>query len=277
LGGALFNLDGQVILTNDTLAANTVIVGAGAVLGAADGGAVYNLAFGNDIDTGRPVTASLVLNNSILATSVGGNDLVSQAIDIKNAGTNTATVSGRNNLVISSDGTIGAGVITQTADPKLGTLRDNGGLTQTLLPASGSPVFDAGNTTLAPATDQRGQARPSNGPTDLGAVQVSVGTPTAGSSTGDTPTNGGSTSGGSIGNTPASAGLVGLAIEEFELTMDLLLASYYARTGIHIVSLDAAITQLQAAINGDPLLLTFEGQMAVFLGESLAPSSLDGR
>jgi hypothetical protein len=211
----------------------------------------------------------VVLNNSILATSTGGNDLVSNAI--KGLQTNTATVSGSHNLVRSRSGSIGAGVIALTANPDLGPLQNNGGLTQTMLPASGSAVLEAADTTLAPATDQRGQGRPSNGPTDLGAVQVSVGTPTTGSSIG------GSTSGGSIGNGSASAGLVDLAIEEFELTLDLLLASHYAATGIHIASLDAAITHLQSAINGDPLLLTFEGQMAVLLGESLALSVLDGR
>jgi hypothetical protein len=58
-----------------------------------------------------------------------------------------------------------------------------------MLPSAGSPVLGAGDTSLAPSTDQRGLPRPTNGPTDLGSVQVS-GVPTSppGSSTGSPPT-----------------------------------------------------------------------------------------
>jgi hypothetical protein len=173
-GGAIFNLDGQVNLNSDTLTANTVRGGAGSSSGgngAAFGGAVYNLASANDIDTDNPVAATLLLNNSILATSTGGSDLASFQYDSR--GTNTATVSGSHNLVMSSQGTINPGVITLTADPNLGPLQNNGGLTPTMLPLAGSPVLGAGDPTLAPSTDQRGQPRPDSGPADLGAVQVS--------------------------------------------------------------------------------------------------------
>ncbi len=55
------------------------------------------------------------------------------------------------------------------ADPMLGVLGANGGPTQTVLPAAGSPVIGAGMG--CPATDQRGNPRPANGCT-AGAVQV---------------------------------------------------------------------------------------------------------
>jgi hypothetical protein len=157
LGGAVFNLDGKITLTNDTLAANHAFLG----------GDVYNLAYGNDIDTGGTVTAGLVLNNSILANPTS-------LIDDNDNGTHTATVSGSHNLVTSSLGPINAGVITLTANPLLGPLQNNGGLTPTMLPLSGSPVLGAGDPSLAPSTDQRGTPRPPNGPTDLGSVQLSV-------------------------------------------------------------------------------------------------------
>ena len=180
-GGAVFNLDGNVTLTNDTLAGNTVTVEnmgpPGSILVPTDGGSVYSLAYGNDIRTGAPTTATLNMNNSILAASTGSgsHELVSQAINgtFPGAGNNTATVGGSNNLVMSSSGTIAAGVITLTADPNLGSLQNNGGLTPTMLPAANSPVLGAGDPSLSPATDQRGQPRPSDGPTDLGSVQVS--------------------------------------------------------------------------------------------------------
>ncbi len=363
-GGAVFNLDGHVILTNDTLAAN-IIGGGGPAVGVADGGAVYSLAFGNDIDTGKPVAASLVLNNSILATSIQGNDLVSNAIN--GLGNNAATVSGSHNLVMASTGSIDAGVITVTANPNLGPLQYNGGPTQTMLPASGSPVLLDGDPSLAPSTDQRSQPRPRSGPTDLGSVQVSLaitattitsnpsitfsardqnvtltaqvisnggpvfegtvtftveqgstvigvattsntvsngaasvnyvlpggtaaGTYTITASYSDsqgriflpstsipgslfvtpaTRTNGGSTGGGSShGAVPVSAGLFGLALEGFDLTLDSLLAFDYAVIGVLNDSLDALIEQLQTVIDGDPMFNTFAGQMAVLLGEA---------
>ena len=45
-------------------------------------------------------------------------------------------------------------------DPKLGPLADNGGPTLTMALLPGSPAIDAGDTSLAPATDQRGFPRP---------------------------------------------------------------------------------------------------------------------
>jgi hypothetical protein len=184
-GGAVFNLDGQVNLTNDTLDANNVVGGQGGpsvflggstfgnsgFTGPSDGGEVYNLAFGNDIRSGSPVTASLILYNSILADSNGGTDLVNNTIN--GQGSNTASVTGLNNLVMVSVGDITSGVVTVTDDPQLGPLQDNGGPTFTMLPGPNSPVLGAGNPDLAPATDQRGVPRPPGGPTDLGSVQVS--------------------------------------------------------------------------------------------------------
>jgi hypothetical protein len=167
-GGAIFNLDGQLTLTNDTVDGNIAEGASGS-----SGGAVYNLAYGNDIPTGKPVTATLVLNNNILANSNALFDLSSTAINGK--GTNTATVSGTDNLVMSAFG-IGPGVITKTADPMLGHLQNNGGLTPTMLPQVGSPAIGGGNHAVAPATDQRGVPRHFGllqTPIDLGSVQVS--------------------------------------------------------------------------------------------------------
>ena len=57
-------------------------------------------------------------------------------------------------------------------DPNLGPLQDNGGPTQTMLPQPGSPALGAGDPSIAPPTDQRGQPRPTGGPTDIGSAQV---------------------------------------------------------------------------------------------------------
>jgi hypothetical protein len=60
--------------------------------------------------------------------------------------------------------------------PLLGSLGDNGGLTETLRPLAGSPVIDAGDPAIvgAPATDQRGGLRVV-GTIDIGAVELSAG------------------------------------------------------------------------------------------------------
>jgi hypothetical protein len=132
LGGALFNLDGIVTLTNDTVSGNHASFA---------GHAVYNLVYGNDIDTGVPVQAELVLNNNILANT-GRTFLPDLVSTVQNANlAATATVSGSHNLVMSSAGTINPGVITQTADPMLGSLQYNGGLTPTMKPQAGSPAL----------------------------------------------------------------------------------------------------------------------------------------
>jgi hypothetical protein len=104
-------------------------------------------------------------------------------------------------------------------------------------------------------------SRPPNGPTDLGSVQVSVLS---------TPGGGGG------GGTPASAGLLGLAIEEFELTVDTVLALVEGALHMPHASLDATIAQLHTAINSDPLAPTSEGQLAILLGEIAALNALSG-
>lgn len=267
-GGAFFNLDGTITLTNDTLASNYVAGGIGSGTSIAHGGAVYNLAFGHDIDTGNAVRASLLLNNSILANSIlassiniNGNPVAADDLDSETS----AIVNGSNNLVMSSNGNVPSSVIKLADNPSLGPLQYNGGLTPTMLPGVGSPVLGAGNPSLAPSTDQRDQPRPPDGPTDLGSIQVSV-----------SLTTGGSTNGSSPGSTPTSAGFLGLAIEEFELTIDTILGLVEGIVDQPDATLDATIAQLQSAINNDPLTPTPTGQLAIMLGQSLALRALGG-
>jgi len=74
---------------------------------------------------------------------------------------------------------------------QLGALQDNGGPTDTLLPAAGSPLVDAGNTANCSATDQRGVPRPQGAACDIGAVErttAAIGTAFAGAVTGTSAT-----------------------------------------------------------------------------------------
>jgi hypothetical protein len=78
----------------------------------------------------------------------------------------------------------------------------------------------------------------------------------------------------SAGVGPPSAGFVGLAIEEFALTLDSVLALIEGALGIPHASLDEAMAQLHAAIANDPLLSTPEDQLAIMLGQSAAFDAL---
>ena len=71
----------------------------------------------------------------------------------------------------------GANNLPPGTDPLLGPLQNNGGPTQTMKPAGGSPVINAGDPafTPPPAIDQRGFTRPVN-TVDMGAVEVNPGT-----------------------------------------------------------------------------------------------------
>ena len=63
-------------------------------------------------------------------------------------------------------------------DPKLGPLANNGGPTLTMALLPGSPAIDAGDTSLAPATDQRGFPRPAGLAADIGAFEYGSVMPT---------------------------------------------------------------------------------------------------
>jgi hypothetical protein len=170
-GGSIFNLDGTATLTYVTVANNSALSGAGGTggkAGNADGGGVYNLAFGNTITQGGANTATLTLFNSVIGQNNGGNNLVNDAANAKN--TNLAQISGSSSAVQGGVEQLGnglnlvaAGAITVTSAPLLETaLANNGGLTQTLAPLSGSPIVGAGIASLVnlPGSDQRGLGRP---------------------------------------------------------------------------------------------------------------------
>jgi hypothetical protein len=57
-----------------------------------------------------------------------------------------------------------------TVDPKLGSLKLNGGFTKTHALRPGSPAIDAGSNDRCPATDQRGVGRPRDGNGDGAAI-----------------------------------------------------------------------------------------------------------
>jgi hypothetical protein len=102
---------------------------------------------------------SLVLMNTIVAYGASGNNGSGSIID-----------GGHN---ISSDGSLNfsANSSLNKTDPKLGSLANNGGLTQTVALQTGSPAINTADNSECPAFDQRGKPRPFGPACDIGAFE----------------------------------------------------------------------------------------------------------
>jgi CSLREA domain-containing protein len=165
LGGAVFSRNGTVTVTDSTLSSNAASQG---------GTDVYVLSDksdgGNNTSPGSgKATATLV--NDILGQ--GGKTTVYDFVAATNgSGATAPNLSASSNDFVSdnpsSRGLPTAAVVNAATvtDPKLGPLANNGGATPTMALQAGSKALDAGNDSLAPATDQRGAQR---GPTGLNA------------------------------------------------------------------------------------------------------------
>jgi hypothetical protein len=206
LGGAVFD-GGTLSLVNSTLVGNSGIGRSGANGGA--GGCIYwhGVHFcasgGNTGAAGNGVGAVWAVNLSCFGTNCtiadnysecGTNGIYSTVYGITNGiasalwfggGTvvncilafnspsnfcGSLTDAGHN---FSSDASIaltGSGSRTNT-DPMLGPLANHGGPTLTMALLPGSPAIDAGSAAAAPATDQRGIARPQGPGVDVGAFE----------------------------------------------------------------------------------------------------------
>ena len=156
LGGGLWT-SALTTITNCTITNNT------ATAGATNAGGL------------RRDAGTTTIRNSLIAGNVS-NTTVPDVI----ATGNTGITSSGNNL-IGNVGTLG-GIFNQTGDqtgsgatplnPIIGALANNGGPTQTHALLAGSPAINAGTNSGAPATDQRGVARPQGAATDIGAFEL---------------------------------------------------------------------------------------------------------
>ncbi|MBV9067387.1 MAG: hypothetical protein JO093_19705 [Acidobacteria bacterium] len=126
LGSALYLSATPVTINNCTIAGNTAPAGHGAVY----------------FDTFNHVSA---MNNTIIASNSGGNCFIASG----------SIFAGSHNLQF-GDSTCPA---VPVADPLLGPLTNNGGPTRTMSLGANSPAIDAGDSGVAPATDQRGNPR----------------------------------------------------------------------------------------------------------------------
>jgi len=165
-GGIFADNDANVNLTNSTVSSNLSAYGGGVLLlNAATSLTLINSTFsansaalygGGILLNGSTAT----LRNSIIANSSGGGDCAFTYGSVFN--------SGATNIV--PDGTCGAD--TQTVNPRLGPLADNGGPTLTHALLRGSSAIDASQGRVATATDQRGFS--AFGVRDIGAFEFSA-------------------------------------------------------------------------------------------------------
>jgi hypothetical protein len=134
---------GNLTLLNDTITDNAAHTGGGVYLAPGGLSSVRNsIIAGNSVDPGG-----------------SGPDLFG---DFHSDGHNLiGDGSGSSGF---SDGTGDrVGMAANPIDPRLGALADNGGPTKTHALLAGSPAIDHGDNANAPATDQRGVARPRDG------------------------------------------------------------------------------------------------------------------
>jgi hypothetical protein len=167
-GGALYAAGGNVSVVESTFASNSAT---GAFRGTTRGGAVYSgttMVFENDTFANNVATQgsavyrddpdhNLTMSGTVLA---GSSDPCAGDTTIADAGYN---VTWPFSSACPASMTV--------AFPKLGTLGNHGGLTDTILPLAGSPLLDAIPASACPAKDQRNLARPAGPACDIGSVE----------------------------------------------------------------------------------------------------------
>jgi CSLREA domain-containing protein len=188
-GGALYPNGGSATIERSTFVSNSAGVG-GAIHSNADSVEVSNSTFvGNSAVNNGAIDSrvgTIVVNNSTFsnntASGVGdtlgdqpdqggdlqvGNSILSGA-SLDNCSGSVADLG--NNLSWPSDNNCPG----NQDDPRLDTLADNGGLTETVALLTGSPAIDAGDNDTCPATDQRGVTRPQGEACDIGAFESAL-------------------------------------------------------------------------------------------------------
>lgn len=203
-GGGVVQIDGgNATLTRCTLSGNSAPQGAGAMLqsvtlnssmtisnctisgnsGTLTGSGLANFASGSGTSSTLTVTNSTIANNTgPVGAVVTGVNAGAATVTLRNniyAGNSADNVrldapavitSLGNNLSDDATGGGGPGDLINT-DPLLAPLAIYGGSTATHALLPGSPAINAGSNAGAPATDQRGVARPQQATVDIGAFE----------------------------------------------------------------------------------------------------------
>lgn len=200
VGGGIESEGQDVVLNNVTLSGNSA--------GSSGGG----IGIPNNAGAGTFTVSNSVIAGNVNPTSspecsaANGKFLISKGYNVLGSDTGCTFVSAAGDQV----GTGGSAI-----DPKLSSLSDNGGSTQTLAPQFGSPAIDKGNPASSgegacEPVDQTGATRPLGAACDVGALELSPDAPDAGAG-GSAGSGGGAagTGGGSGGGAGAGGGVAG--------------------------------------------------------------------
>lgn len=181
-GGGLYVGGGGVgafVFRSSTLSGNNATDGAGAYFNAPpDGASFEHSTIAANAATGTGGGLYAVDTTIVLDQTIAGDNTAATDNDLGNDANGSYDV--RYSLIESpgaatlNDG--GGNVLNQ--DPQLGPLQNNGGPTETHLPANTSPAVNAGDPafTPPPTTDQRSLPRVSDGRIDIGSVEIATGT-----------------------------------------------------------------------------------------------------
>lgn len=179
-GGGISKLDNTMTLTNVTVSGNhgqefgaiSLNSSVVTILNCTIAGNTGDEFIGG-LFTGGPSSTVNIKNTIIAYNSYEGNFETSDISGFVN--------SLGNNLIGNAIG--GGGFVASdllNVDPLLGGFANNGGPTYTHSLLTGSPAINAGNNTGAPATDQRGVARPQDAIADIGSYEFGISSPAFG-------------------------------------------------------------------------------------------------
>lgn len=199
-GGGIWSQAGSLTITNSTIANNTGTFGGGGLWTEAGSVTIENSTISGNISPSggaiyvngtAPVTlrqATVVANPGSIAIRLAnaGSDLTLDNCIVAENGDGNPDFSLESGAVVTPFGVnlIGrndgvesifpldslVGNLASPLLPLLGGLAENGGFTETMLPAANSPAIDAASGGLE--ADQRGVSRPQGAGFDLGAVEV---------------------------------------------------------------------------------------------------------
>jgi hypothetical protein len=170
-GGGIWNYNGNLTVTSSTISGNHL----SSNFVSESGAGIWNYN-GNLTVTSSTISGNSANGVSGIYTEDGNFDGVDPTI-LRN--TIVANNNGGNCGVMTTTITDGGGNLSWpdascpgiNADPLLGPLANNGGLTQTMALLSGSAAIDAGSDANCESTDQRGGARPQGSHCDIGAFE----------------------------------------------------------------------------------------------------------
>jgi hypothetical protein len=161
-GGIWIGHNAVAKITNDTIADNTATMGGGVWFAGGVTGTLLNVTVAGNAGNGMAGgDTGVTLENTLVAGNTKGSLEGEVSCDHTHAGAGA-------NMEFPGDSSSPCTSSVVVADPELGPLQNNGGVTQTMAPASGSPA--AGKGSACPSTDQTGQMRMKA--CTLGAVEV---------------------------------------------------------------------------------------------------------